>query len=47
MPEAELQILFGVYENHEHYLSVHEAIGPLVNSLFEENIESGKFIAHM
>ena len=34
MPEAELQILFGVYETHEHYLGVQEAIGPLVDSLF-------------
>ncbi len=47
MPEAELQILFGVYENHEHYLKVQEAIGPLVDSLFEENSEGGKVITHM
>ncbi len=47
MPEAELQILFGVYENHEHYLKVQEAIGPLVDSLFEENSDGGKVITHM
>ena len=47
MPEAELQILFGVYENHEHYLKVQEAIGPLVDSLFEENSDGGKVISHM
>ncbi len=47
MPEAELQILFGVYETHEHYLGVQEAIGPLVDSLFEENSEGGKVISHM
>ena len=47
MPEAELQILFGVYESHEHYLGVQEAIGPLVDSLFEENSEGGKVITHM
>ncbi len=47
MPEAELQILFGVYETHEHYLGVQEAIGPLVDSLFEENSNGGKVISHM
>ena len=47
MPEAELQILFGVYETHEHYLKVQEAIGPLVDSLFEENSNGGKVITHM
>ncbi len=47
MPEAELQILFGVYENHEHYLKVQQAIGPLVDSLFEENSDGGKVITHM
>ena len=47
MPEAELQILFGVYETHEHYMGVQEAIGPLVDSLFEENSEGGKVISHM
>ena len=47
MPEAELQILFGVYENHEHYMGVQEAIGPLVDSLFEENSDGGKVISHM
>ena len=46
MPEAELQILFGVYETHEHYMGVQEAIGPLVDSLFEENSEDGKVISH-
>ena len=47
MPEAELQILFGVYETHEHYLGVQQAIGPLVDSLFEENSNGGKVISHM
>ena len=47
MPEAELQILFGVYETHEHYMGVQQAIGPLVDSLFEENSEGGKVISHM
>ena len=47
MPEAELQILFGVYETHEHYMGVQEAIGPLVDELFEENSEGGKVISHM
>ncbi len=47
MPEAEPQILFGVYESHEHYLAVQEAIGPLVDSLFEENSDEGKVISHM
>ncbi len=47
MSEAELQILFGVYENHERYLQVQEAIGPLVDSLFEENSDGGKVITHM
>ena len=47
MPEAELQILFGVYETHEHYMGVQEAIGPLVDSLFEVNSEGGKVISHM
>ena len=45
--EAELQILFGVYESHEHYMGVQEAIGPLVDELFEENSEGGKVISHM
>ena len=47
MPEAELQILFGVYENHKHYLKVQEAIGLLVDNQFEENSDGGKVISHM
>ena len=47
MPEAELQILFGVYATHEHYKEVQQAIGPLVDSLLEENSDGGKVISHM
>ena len=47
MPEAELTILFGVYPDHESYLEVQQAIGPLVDTLFEENSEGGKVLSHM
>ena len=47
MPEAELQILFGVYATHEHYKEVQQAIGPLVDRLLEENSDGGKVISHM
>ncbi len=47
MPEAELLILFGVYADHQAYLKVQEAIGPLLDGLFEENSDGGRVISHM
>ena len=47
MPEAELAIMYGVYPDHEVEFKVTQAIGPELDSLFEENSDGGKVISHM